>query len=157
MVVALTARKGLVALIVITGFSSCRSSPIDAAADAAGAASENVDAAPDMATEPDPQKACQSSAECVLVNWGCCDDACWGGLRFTTAVNRASEGKVVRVGQCGQVCSLPMPCGFVVSATCDDGACAVHCAGDCPVNPGAGDQTDAMAVEAGVTSPSDSR
>lgn len=150
-------RIALAALAIVAGLSSCRSSARDAPADAAVATSETVDAAKDTATEVDPLKVCQSSDECVLVNWGCCDDSCWGGLRFTTAVNRESEGKVVRLGPCGQVCSLPVPCGFVVSAACDDGACAVHCAGDCPANPGAGSQPDATATEAGVTSPSDSR
>jgi hypothetical protein len=118
--------------------------------------SANLDAAKDSSPEVDPRKVCRSSDECVLVNWGCCDDPCWGGLLFTTAVNQAFKADVYRVGSCGQVCAAPTPCGFVVSASCDEGACAVHCSGECPVS-SRGDGSVIEAFELEITATSDSR
>jgi hypothetical protein len=116
--------------LVIAGAVSCRSSPIDTASAATDAVSEKVDAVKDSAPDLDPQKICQSSDECVLVHWGCCPQDC--SPLFTVAVNRDSEARVHRIEGCGVVCAIPMPCGYTLSASCDQGACALHCAGACP-------------------------
>jgi hypothetical protein len=96
-------------------------------------------AAPEVAmpNAAEPRLACSKNDDCLLVNWGCCEDACQDGLDFTLAVNRAFESTVTRVSQCGKVCSAKSDCGLNLSAACDEGKCAVRCADrPCPARGG---------------------
>ncbi len=86
----------------------------------------------DVSVDADPLAACSSSAECTLVNWGCCEDPCADGLVFTRAVNVGSAEAVYRITGCGKVCSVKMDCGLMLSTSCEEGRCVVHCAGQCP-------------------------
>lgn len=128
-------RRPLGALVIACGLlaaaAGCRSAARDPGPDAA-LLSGSLDAPTDPSpAEVDPHKTCQSSDECVLVNWGCCPkDLC--SPTFTVAVNRASEASVHRVSGCGVVCSVPAPCDFALSPSCDDHVCTLHCSGNCP-------------------------
>lgn len=88
-----------------------------------------------QANNLDARESCRLSSDCVIVNWGCCENACDDGLAFVAAVNRASAPSVTRVldlGPCGKVCSSIKSCGFDLSTTCERGLCVVTCTGDCP-------------------------
>ena len=124
-------RQGLILLMLVT--PGCQASSTGVVSDAS-AATDSEDDSFDR-PESDPRTTCSSSADCVLVHWGCCETACGDGVAFTVAVNKAAEPTVPRVleaGPCGQVCSISKTCGFTLSTSCDNGSCLLHCSGQCP-------------------------